>query len=67
LIERDSYESFARAIHPGDIVYDVGAHIGTLLTFRLIGVNYEIHLFAEPSTNEELGAAAMQAGKRGIS
>jgi FkbM family methyltransferase len=28
-IERDSYDSFAKAIRPGDIVYDVGAHIGT--------------------------------------
>jgi len=28
-IERDSYDSFAQAIQPGDIVYDVGAHIGT--------------------------------------
>ena len=28
-IEPDSYDSFAKAIRPGDIVYDVGAHIGT--------------------------------------
>lgn len=28
-IESDSYDSFAAAIRPGDIVYDVGAHIGT--------------------------------------
>ncbi len=32
-------------------------------TLRLIGVDHEIHLLAEPSTNKESGAAAMQAGK----
>jgi FkbM family methyltransferase len=28
-IERESYERFARTVQPGDIVYDVGASIGT--------------------------------------
>lgn len=36
-------------------------------TFRLIGVDHEIHVLAQPFTNEELGAAATQVGKRRIS
>jgi len=35
-IERESYDAFAKAVGPGDIVYDVGAHIGTYTILSLL-------------------------------
>jgi FkbM family methyltransferase len=34
-IEQQSYESFANAVRGGDVVYDVGAHIGTYTVLAL--------------------------------
>ncbi|MBD2017969.1 FkbM family methyltransferase [Microcoleus sp. FACHB-53] len=51
-VEAESYRAFAASLNPGDVVYDIGAHIGTytLIALQKIGsqgrvIAYEPHEF----------------------
>jgi len=67
-IEADSYRAFAAAVHPGDIIFDVGAHIGTysIIALKRAGENgrvvaYEPHDFTRGHLLEHLAWNAVTA------
>lgn len=60
-IEFESYSAFASLVKPGDVVFDIGAHIGTytLLALQKVGnrghvVAYEPHAFTRNYLNQHL-------------
>jgi FkbM family methyltransferase len=60
-VEYDSYQSFAALLRPGNVVFDVGAHIGTytLIALQKVGDNgrvvaYEPHTFTRKYLEQHL-------------
>lgn len=60
-VEYDSYQSFAALLRPGNVVFDVGAHIGTytLIALQKVGDNgrivaYEPHAFTRKYLKQHL-------------
>lgn len=53
--ERAKGSAFARAIAPGNVVYDIGAHVGyyTLLAARRVGANGKVYAFEPLPANLE--------------
>jgi FkbM family methyltransferase len=59
--EREVQDAFKALLLPGDVVWDIGAHIGffTLLAARLVGPDGEVHAFEpNPAAHARLSANA---------
>jgi FkbM family methyltransferase len=63
--ERAVQEAFEALLRPGDVVWDVGAHIGffSLLASRLVGPNGSVHAFEPIPANRERLLASLELNR----